>query len=122
MEEYLRGVLDNFPEEITDTTETPAASNLFNIRDENERYLLDETRAQAFHHTVGQLLFTRFRCRKGAQTTIYFLTMRVRNSDEDDWNKPRRLLGYLKRTMKLPLILRADGVNVLKWWVDAFMS
>ena len=25
----------------------------------------------------------------------------------------------MKRTIKLPLILRADGVNVLKWWVDA---
>ena len=44
---------------------------------------------------------------------------RVRNPDEDNWKKLRRLLGYLKRTIKLPLILRADGVNVLKWWVDA---
>ena len=32
MEEYLRGVLDDFPEEITETPETPAASNLFNDR------------------------------------------------------------------------------------------
>ena len=30
-----------------------------------------------------------------------------------------RLLGYLKRTIKSPLILRSDGLNVLKWWVDA---
>ena len=41
------------------------------------------------------------------------------NPDEDDWKKLRRLLGYLKWTIKLPLILRANGVNVLKWWVDA---
>ena len=33
MEEYLRGVLDDFPEEITETPEKPAASNLFNVRD-----------------------------------------------------------------------------------------
>ena len=44
---------------------------------------------------------------------------RVRNPDEGDWKKLRRLLGYLKRTIKLPLILQADGLNVLKWWVDA---
>ena len=50
---------------------------------------------------------------------ISFLTTRVRNPEKDDWKKPRRLLGYLKRTIKLPLILRADRVNVLKWWVDA---
>ena len=37
MEEYLRGVLNNFPEETTETPETPAASNLFNVRDDNER-------------------------------------------------------------------------------------
>ena len=29
------------------------------------------------------------------------------------------MLGYLKRTINLPLILRADGVNILKWSVDA---
>ena len=41
------------------------------------------------------------------------------NLDEDNWKKLRRLLGYLKRTIKLPLILRANGINFLKWWVDA---
>ena len=34
MEEYMRGVLGNFPEEITETPETPAASNLFNARED----------------------------------------------------------------------------------------
>ena len=43
----------------------------------------------------------------------------MRNPDEEDWKKLRRLLGYLKWTIELPQILRADGVNVLKWWVDA---
>ena len=36
MEEYFRGVLDTFPEEIMETTETPVAANLFNVRDDNE--------------------------------------------------------------------------------------
>ena len=58
MGEYLRGVLDYFPEEITETPETPAASNLFIVRENSERELLDETRAQAFHHAVAKLLFT----------------------------------------------------------------
>ena len=122
MEEYLRGLLDDLPEEIKETpetSETPAASNLFTVREESERELLDETRAQAFHHSVAQLLLTGIRCRKDAQTAIAFLTTRVIKPDEDDWKKLRRLLGYLKRTIKLPLILQAEGVNVLKWWVDA---
>ena len=43
----------------------------------------------------------------------------MRKPDENDWKKLRRLIGYLKQTIKLPLILRADGLNVLKWLVDA---
>ena len=39
---------------------------------------------------------------------------RVRKLDEDDWKKLRILLGYLKQTIKLTLILRANAVNVLK--------
>ena len=112
-------MLDDFPEEITETPETPATSNLFTVRKYSKRELLDETSAQAFHHPVAQLLFRGIRCRKDAQTEIAFLTTRVRNPDEGDWKKLSRLLVYLKRTIKLPLILRADGVNVLKWWVDA---
>ena len=83
MEEYLRGLLDNFPYEITEKLETPAVSNLFNFRDDNERELLDETRAHAFHHTVTQLPFTRFRCRRDAHTAIDFLTTRVRKPYEE---------------------------------------
>ena len=72
-----------------------------------------------FHHAVTQLLFSGNQYRKDAQTAIYLLTTRVRNLEEDNCKKLRRLLGYLKRTIKLPLILQADGVNVIKWWVDA---
>ena len=84
MEEYLRGVLNDSPEEIIETPETPAAANLFNIRGDNDKELHDKTRAQAFHHAVAQLLFTGIRCRKDAQTAIAFLTTRVRNPDMDD--------------------------------------
>ena len=51
-------MLDDFKEEITDTPEIPAAANIFNVRDDNKRELLDKTWAQAFHHAVIHLLFT----------------------------------------------------------------
>ena len=72
-----------------------------------------------FHHAVAQLLFTGIRCRKDAQTAIAFLTTRVRKPDENNWKKLKRLLGYLKLTIKLPLILRAIRVNVLMWLVES---
>ena len=112
-------MLDDFLEKITVTPETPAAENLFNVRDNNNQELLDKTWAQEFHHAVEQLLFTGIRCRKDVQTTIYFLTTRVRKPDKEDWKKLSRLLGYQNQTIKLPLILRADVVNMIKWWVDA---
>ena len=58
MEEYLRGVLDDFPEKTTEIPETPASSNRFNVRDNKEQELLNKTRAQAFRHAVAQLIFT----------------------------------------------------------------
>ena len=119
MEEYLRGVLKDFPEEITETPETPATPDLFNVRDNKKRELLYKTRDQAFHHVVTQLLFTGIRCRKDAHTAIAFLTPILRKPDKDNCKKLRRLLRYLKLTIKLPLVLQSNGVNVLKWWVDA---
>ena len=92
----MREVLNDFPEEITETPETPAALNLFNVRDDKKQELLDKTRDQDFHHTVAQVVFTGIRSSKDAHTQIDFLTTRVRNLDEYDWKKLRRLLGYLK--------------------------
>ena len=74
MEKYLRGVLDEFLEEITEIPKTPASENLFTVRDKNKRELIDKTWALVFHHTVAQLIFTGIWCRNVAQTEIYFLT------------------------------------------------
>jgi hypothetical protein len=54
---YTTKVLTDFPEAITTSCATPAADNLFTIRDEASTKLLPEAQAQAFHHTVAQLLF-----------------------------------------------------------------
>jgi hypothetical protein len=89
---YLKGVLDDFPEAIVSTAATPAADHLFTIRPKNECKPLNESEAMEFHHSVAQLLFASARARKDIHTTIAFLTMRVRNPDEDDWGKLRRLM------------------------------
>jgi hypothetical protein len=43
----------------------------------------------------------------------------VRARDEGDWGKLKRLLGYLKGTLHMPLILSADSLTLSRWWVDA---
>ena len=45
--------------------------------------------------------------------------MRVRSPDEDDWGKVKRVLGYLKGNMHMPLIMSADLLPLSQWWVDS---
>ena len=44
---------------------------------------------------------------------------RVLNLNEEDWNKVKRLLSYLKNTINIVLKLEADDYQELKWYVDA---
>jgi hypothetical protein len=119
MVDYLKRVIMEFPEEITGTASSPAAERLFTIRPDGESVLLEEKRAIAFHHCVAQLLFASARTRKDIQPAVASLTNRVREPDEDDWLKMKRLLRYIIGTIHMQLILRADSLNVIKWWVDA---
>jgi hypothetical protein len=47
------------------------------------------------------------------------LTTRVNEPDEDDWGKLKRLLKYIHANIYMPLILRADSLSIIKWWVAA---
>ena len=119
MIKYLKKIFIAFPEEITTTAETPAADHLFKVADGEETKLLPEEQAQAFHHTVAQLLFLCMRARRDIQTAVSFLTKRVRAPDEHDWGKLKRVLKYLKGTMYMKLTLTVDNLNTISWWVDA---
>ena len=118
-EGYLREVLDDFPKEITGRVKTLAAKHLFEVRSGKEQVILDKPRARAFHHSATQLLFTLTRLRKDIHKAVAFLTTRVRSPGEDERKKLRRLLQYVKSTIRMLLRLSADKLNVVKWWVDA---
>jgi hypothetical protein len=85
MIDYLKGVIQDFFEEITGPETSSAADHLFIIRSEKDSKPLEEERAMAFHHSVAQLLFATTRSRKDSQNSVAFLTTRVRGPDEDDW-------------------------------------
>jgi len=55
MTPYISNIITEFPEEIKGTYATPAADHLFKVRDDGRK--LPEEQADAFHHTVYQLLF-----------------------------------------------------------------
>jgi hypothetical protein len=43
----------------------------------------------------------------------------VKQPDEDDWRKLKRVLKYLKGTRGLKLTLSVNDMSIIKWWVDA---
>ena len=84
MLDYLKGVLEDFPEVITGRSTIPEDNNLFQVRHEDEWMLLNEERSKVLHHTVAQMLFVTSRYRKDIKMDIAFLCNRVRTSEEDD--------------------------------------
>jgi hypothetical protein len=118
MFKYLQDVIDNFVEVIRGQAATPVAAHLFEVRDKKEARPLKEEQALAFHHTVAQLLFMATRARQDIQTAVAFLTTMVKNPDEDDWGKLKRVLKYLNGMRYLKLKLSVDNLGILKWYVD----
>jgi hypothetical protein len=91
---------------------------LFQVRPPTEATFLSEEQARAFHHTTAQLLFLS-RIRRDIQTTVAFLTTRVKRPDNDDWGKLQRVLKYLHSTRYLKLTLFAESLSNIVWYVDA---
>jgi hypothetical protein len=117
MTKYIKKIIKDFPEEILGKQATPAGDHLFKVREDGRK--LDEEQANAFHHTVYQLLFAANRTRRDIQTAVSFLTTRVKEPDEDDWGKLKRVLKYLNGTKYLKLTLEANKINfTVHWYVD----
>jgi hypothetical protein len=119
MYDYLEDIIANLPENLQTNRSfvSPAADHLFTVDDSADK--INETDAGVFHHHVAKLLFASKRARPDLQTGVAFLCTRVKGPDVDDWKKLIRLLGYLKDTLFLPLILGCDGTGTMYWYVDA---
>jgi hypothetical protein len=89
---YTTKVILDFPKSITTSCTSLAGDHLFTVRDALEAEFLPKEQAQAFHHTVAQLLFLCKHTRRDIQTAVSFLTTRVKHPDEDDWGKLKCIL------------------------------
>jgi hypothetical protein len=72
-----------------------------------------------FHNLVAKTLHATKRARPDSCTAVAFLTARVREPDKDDWKKLVHMMGHLRGSWKMPLVLSVNGSHILKWWVDA---
>jgi hypothetical protein len=117
MDDYVKDILAEAPDDMAGTAATPAAEHLFTV-DQDPEYLDDKT-SDFFHHMTAKLLFLAKRARPDIQTAIAFLTTRVKRPDKDDYKKLSRVIKYLRGSPDLALTLEGDAAHVVKWWVDA---
>ncbi len=85
MTKYVSKIIEDFLKETVGKSSTPAVDHLFKIREDGRK--LDDEMADAFYHTVNQLLFAENHARQDIQTAVSFLTTRVQAPDEDNWGK-----------------------------------
>ena len=116
MTQYVRTTYNMIPEELSGSVATPAAEHLFEVCDNAEK--LDKKTKQTFHTTTARSLFVGKRARPDIQPTVAFLCTRVKEPDEDDWKKLKRLMTYMKGTKNDVLTLSVDDMKIIKWWVD----
>jgi len=119
MMEYIKNIIKDFPEKIVGTKTSPATDHLFMVRHPSLAKVLPEEQVMACRRTTAQLLFLSARAWRDIQPATAFLATRVRSPDEDDWDKVKRVLSYLKGTLHMPLILSADSLTLSRWWVNA---
>jgi hypothetical protein len=69
-----------------------------------------------FHNLVANTLYATKRARPDTCTAISFLPTRVQEPNKDDWTKLVHTIIYIRGTRTMPLILSANGSDILKWW------
>jgi hypothetical protein len=83
MTEYIQGILDEMPPEFDGEAATAAANHLFEVNTKDPT-MLDDKKAEMFHHNVAKMLFLCKRARPDIQTAVAFLCTRVKGPDTDN--------------------------------------
>ena len=117
MKEDLEKVIEDFSEEIHANVSSPANKHLFKVNESAER--LNQEKSDEFHSTTAKLLYYMKRARPDIETAIAFLCTRVSKSDVDNWNKLKRVLGWIKVTIDDKRYIGANGLAQLFTWIDA---
>jgi histone deacetylase 1/2 len=114
MEGYINELLEQT--KTTEISKTPAANNLFDVRDATK---LDDKHKTEFHSLMAKALYLAKRARPDVLLPVSFLSTRVQAPDTDDWNKLQRVLKYLNGTRDMGIILRPDDEITLEAHIDA---
>ena len=117
-EYHIKNIVELWPEVLKDSDKaaTPASNDLFK---RGPSKLLGTGKKEILHSIVANCLFVSDWSRLDIKTMVSVVSGRVREPNSNDWDKCGRLVKYLHSTSKLHLILRYDGLSLVKWHVDA---
>ena len=80
---------------------------------------LSGKRQEICHTIVAKLLFVTKRARPDLETSGSYLCTRVTKSNEDDWKKLRRVIAWIKCTIKDVRIIGATSLSSIFTFIDA---
>jgi hypothetical protein len=80
---------------------------------------LPKNKAELFHTFVAKDLFLSKRARQEIQPAIAFLATRIKNPTESDWNKMKKVMGFLQDTKDEVMTLEMGDNKSIEWYVDA---
>jgi KUP system potassium uptake protein len=111
-------MIEDFPEVILKKGVTcPWTERLFKVDDNAP--ILSETKSRTFYTFVMKGMFLCKRARPDIQPAIAFLSTRVRNPTEQDFQKLLRLMAFLQETEDDVLTLEINDEQSTEWYVDA---
>eukprot|EP00934_Nitzschia_sp_Nitz4_P004202 Nitzschia sp. Nitz4//scaffold466_size5842//986//4399//NITZ4_009198-RA/size5842-processed-gene-0.7-mRNA-1//-1//CDS//3329552510//4192//frame0 len=115
---YVKAMLEEFPFDLKGMKGTyPWSEDLFKVNETSTP--LQNYEREIFHTFVAKSLFLCKRARPDILPAVAFLSTRVRSPDIDDWQKLRKMLAFLNRTVEDVLTLQKDGPGTLQWYIDA---
>ena len=112
---YTQDILDLYS--VKSTATSPATSNLFTIDPHSPR--LPEPNRQLFHSAVAKLLYIAKRTRPELLPMVSFLASRVSAATDEDMNKLKRGLSYLKGSPDKGIVLESTDPRQVLAYIDA---
>ena len=118
MANYINEVLEGCTD-MSGKSQTPAHSNLFDIRPIEASPLLTDEDKERFHSVTAQLLYLAKRVRPDLLVAVAFLTKRVSAPQKYDQGKLVRAIQYLRETAHMGIVLEGQQNLLILAYVDA---
>ncbi len=95
----------------------PWNDKLFTVSPTSPR--LNAHKAERFHRVTAKGLFVAKRARQDINPAIAFFCTKVQAPSNEDWGKLQRMIKFLEKTKNDCLILEADNLEIIHWYLDA---